>query len=368
MKTKRLFLMIIMLLGLLLLPVQAAGYSLQVSSPTAVEGTEFLLRLSLKDAACYGAAAGSAALRLRYNPEELEFLGAESTLGTPETEQEDGELVLRCSGESAELKLRLLFRALKVAESPVELTAAEVYDGLGQRIDCRLSIGTVHIIQAGDDATLYQLSTVPGTLSPAFSPDVHSYTLTVPAGTQGVQVTARPSGYYATAFVEGHWGLHDGHNRITVDMTSAQGVSALYTIDVLRNAPPAPVVIPTAEPVPEASTPTPVPVIEVTPTPAPTPEPTPTPAAGEEAGSSEAPAPSDEETRQRLAALESELASARQETEQMARAAKRALVFAMSELVVIVILCVVFIRLLRIEREDDYEDDDEYEEESDTDE
>lgn len=368
MKTKRLFLMIILLLGLLLLPVQAAGYSLQVNSPTAVEGTEFLLRLSLKDAAYYGAAAGSAALRLRYNPEELEFLGAESTLGTPETEQEDGELVLRCSGESAELKLRLLFRALKVAESPVELTAAEVYDGLGQRIDCRLSIGTVHIIQAGDDATLYQLSTVPGTLSPAFSPDVHSYTLTVPAGTQGVQVTARPSGYYATAFVEGHWGLHDGHNRITVDMTSAQGVSALYTIDVLRNAPPAPVVIPTAEPVPEASTPTPVPVIEVTPTPAPTPEPTPTPAAGEEAGSSEAPTPSDEETRQRLAALESELASARQETEQMARAAKRALVFAMSELVVIVILCVVFIRLLRIEREDDYEDEDEYEEESDTDE
>ncbi len=360
--------MIILLLGLLLLPVQAAGYSLQVNSPTAVEGTEFLLRLSLKDAAYYGAAAGSAALRLRYNPEELEFLGAESTLGTPETEQEDGELVLRCSGESAELKLRLLFRALKVAESPVELTAAEVYDGLGQRIDCRLSIGTVHIIQAGDDATLYQLSTVPGTFSPAFSPDVHSYTLTVPAGTQGVQVTARPNGYYATAFVEGHWGLHDGHNRITVDMTSAQGVSALYTIDVLRNAPPAPVVIPTAEPVPEASTPTPVPVIEVTPTPAPTPEPTPTPAAGEEAGSSEAPAPSDEETRQRLAALESELASARQETEQMARAAKRALVFAMSELVVIVILCVVFIRLLRIEREDDYEDDDEYEEESDTDE
>ena len=62
--------------------------------------------------------------------------------------------------------------------------------------------GVVRIVtDYGTDASLKGLTFDTGTLSPAFSPDVTEYTLTVPADTSGVSMTAVPNEQYGLVYV-----------------------------------------------------------------------------------------------------------------------------------------------------------------------
>ena len=321
-------LIIFLLLTALILPVSAADTALTVSSPTTAVGNEFLLRIQLPEAV----ETGSVALRLGYDSTALEFVDVYGGLGAATAEQSGDELMIRDSGEAAAFALRLHFKALKAGSYAVELREALVLDAAAGSIECRLQSGSVNILEQGDDASLYALSTVPGTLSPAFSPDITHYSLTVSNKTVGVQVTARPNGYYATAFVEGHWFLPEGHSTVSIDMTSGGGVSALYTIDVYKEEPFRPAVIPeaTAEPVIEAT---------AEPTAEPTPEPTPEPVA-EAAPEPEIVIQDSEETLSQLSRLRIELETAQQDNAAMGKAVKTAVVACMVEFLLIILLAV----------------------------
>ncbi len=349
---KRRILFFALLLCLLCLPVHAANNHLQISTPSTVVDNEFLLRIRLKDAAWNDASASSVALRVSYNSEELEFVQAAGGLGAPTVEKKTNELIIRDSGTAGIYTLRLIFKALKVSVSNVSVTEAVIRDAAGEAVDCDLCSTAIAVLQSGDETGLFELTTAPAGLSPAFSPEITHYELTVPADTVGVQVYARPQGYYATAYVEGHWDLREGHNLITVDMTSGGGISALYTIDVTKSAPvqatatPAPTAIPTAAPAAvitpaptqePGATPQPtavvIPTAEPEPTPAPTPVPTPVPTA--EPVIQDSP-----ETLQELATAKEELETVRQDAEAMSRAVKTAIVVCVGQFLVIVVLVV----------------------------
>lgn len=262
---------------LLILPVCAADYTLQLSSPTTAVGNEFLLRVTLRDSAWNQAKSGDVAFRLHYDSESLEYQGFSGGLGNTDVQAAGDELIVRDPGFGSSYTLRIRFKALRAGNTSVSITEAALTDFLGKSADVSAGQSVVSILAQGDDASLYSLSVVPGSLSPAFSKDVHHYTISVPSGTPGIQVTARPNGYYATAFVEGHWSLKEGHNLITIDMTSGGGVSSLYTIDVTVGTPRAiPTAVPTVVP---TAVPTPLPAPDPSPSPAalpvPSPEPTP---------------------------------------------------------------------------------------------
>lgn len=335
---KRTFLFLILFSALLLLPARAADYALVPGSPTTAVGNEFLLRINLKDASWANAFAGSVALRLQYNSEELEFLGVYGGLGSPEAQIGNNELIIRDQGTPASYSLRLRFKALRVGSSAVALTEAIVRDANGADLDCELHGGTVTVLESGDDALLYNLWVLPGELSPRFSSDVTHYTLRVDGDTVGVQVIASPNGYYATAFVEGHWDLKDGHNLITIDMTSGGGCSALYTIDVFRGDEPEP------EPTPE---PTPEPVSEAESTPEPTPQPTP-----------EVIYRDSEETLRALDKAEADIALAQLDAAKATKTARTAVVISVGELLFnVLLLLYIWIAFLSRYREEDEEED-----------
>ncbi len=384
---KRTVLFLLLLSLMLTLPVHAADYTAELNSPKTVVGSEFLLRLSLRDQLGNRPIIRSAEFTLRYDPEKLSFLGADGGLGAPEVEEGQGELRILDKGKAAEYALRLRFVARDTGETRVELADAVFLDPNDKPLSCTLSGAGVSIAETGDDASLYSLQVVPGTLSPEFSPEIFHYRLSVPAGTEGVQVVAHPSGYYATAFVEGHWFLKDGHNSVTIDMTSAEGFSALYTIDVERELPATPTPAPTPTP-----TPAPIPTAAPSPTPAPTPTPKasplpsaspiprpsadPTPASTPVAESSPAPSaapPADrselEQALARLEQAESELQTARAQTASMGRVARIALVVSIAEFFLVVLLVVYIWRnfdpLPPGEDEEDEDEDNEEGEEDD---
>ncbi|MDE2800390.1 MAG: cadherin-like beta sandwich domain-containing protein, partial [Gemmatimonadota bacterium] len=94
------------------------------------------------------------------------------------------------------------------------------------------------------DATLNNLTINPGTLNPAFDPDTHTYTATVPHAASTVTVTAIPNHTDATATINGQTAttldvsLVEGTNTITVVVTAEDGTTRVtYTITVTREAP-----------------------------------------------------------------------------------------------------------------------------------
>jgi hypothetical protein len=88
-----------------------------------------------------------------------------------------------------------------------------------------------------NNARLSALSLSPGTLSPAFSADVTSYTASVTNDVTSVQVTATTEDSHATRTITGGSNLAVGSNMITIVVTAQDGTTTKsYTINVTRAA------------------------------------------------------------------------------------------------------------------------------------
>jgi hypothetical protein len=83
------------------------------------------------------------------------------------------------------------------------------------------------------DSSLSHLGISPGSLSPAFSSDTHSYTATVDAGVNRISVAATPTNSKAViAAVNGARSIQAGTNTVTVIVEAENGVTTTYTITV----------------------------------------------------------------------------------------------------------------------------------------
>ncbi len=86
-------------------------------------------------------------------------------------------------------------------------------------------------VPAASDSRLSEFDIAPGTLNPAFSPDVFEYTAAVEAGVTGVSVRAIPRSANGTiASVEGARSLSPGVNTIKVTCSAQDFTTSVYTI------------------------------------------------------------------------------------------------------------------------------------------
>jgi hypothetical protein len=89
-----------------------------------------------------------------------------------------------------------------------------------------------------DDATLSELSIVPGDISPDFAPDVVDYTATVPYETESITITATASDSNAAIGGAGTHDLVAGENLLEVVVTAENGAEQVYTITANRESDP----------------------------------------------------------------------------------------------------------------------------------
>lgn len=87
-----------------------------------------------------------------------------------------------------------------------------------------------------DDNKLSSLEISPGRLSPAFSPDITSYTATIDSDTQRLTVSAHPNDSKASVSVTGTR-MDYGDNTTTITVTAENGAKKSYIIKTYRPQP-----------------------------------------------------------------------------------------------------------------------------------
>ncbi len=111
------------------------------------------------------------------------------------------------------------------------------------------------------NADLASLQPSVGALTPAFSPDVTTYRITVPHETQRLTLSAIPADKAAKVSHHGTTDLLVGENAQTLTVTAQSGATKTYTVTVIREA--------AGEPMPEPSATDPIPTVPQPTAPAP---------------------------------------------------------------------------------------------------
>lgn len=144
------------------------------------------------------------------------------------------------NAKSSDTKIMtVVFKAL-VSEGTTDVTITNIKGstGSGIKIVADDTSTTVSFKEAekpkSNDATLKELSVGGQTLTPAFSPSVTSYSLTVPNTVTGLDVNAITNDAKASAKVSGNSGFKVGSNNITITVTAEDGSKKSYTITVKR--------------------------------------------------------------------------------------------------------------------------------------
>ena len=212
----------------------AATGKISFSDPTVKEGEE--VNVTMKIAADDGAQLSSATVTLSYDPGKLEFVAG--------TDASGGAGTVRLSGASngagtPELQYNLKFKTLAAGQSAVNISTQEVYDSAEQPVEISHLGSSTITVNAGEtvsaDASLSTLEVAPGELTPAFSPDVTSYEVTVGTSVDQLTINALPSDSGASVVLSGNDALSDGDNNVTVRVTAADGQTVRdYAIVVHR--------------------------------------------------------------------------------------------------------------------------------------
>lgn len=149
--------------------------------------------------------------------------------------------------------------AITVDAWPNGLSTVEIFDGLGELvgedgvvafagdgIDLEIQVtafdGTsatyflnIFVDDGSSEATLSDLTSSIGTLSPAFSQSVESYTLTVPVGVTSVTLAGTPTYPQATVSGDGAIALTGGAGTASVAVQSFDGsANKTYTVNVVE--------------------------------------------------------------------------------------------------------------------------------------
>lgn len=278
------------LTGALFVSARAAAGDVIFSDPSAVVGDSVTVNVY--------ATVNVAGLdmTLTYDTDLLTYTGFSGGLGNAAVRDSGGALhvVDYCASGDGRFSLNLSFTARAQGTAVIRPTACAASDAGGDELSLEFASHSarVSITSASANCDLSALYVEPGTLSPAFSPALTSYSVTVPNSAAWIAVSPVKSDGAASYVVRGNDSLAVGTNTVTVTVTAGNGAQKVYMLTVTRQAAqpaasataPAPTEVPAAaapaptpEPTPEA---TPEPTPEPTPeaTAAPTPEPTPAPA------------------------------------------------------------------------------------------
>ena len=217
------------------LPFQsfAASAKIAFSDPSTQAGSEFDVRMKFTSTS--GDTLGNTDVMLAYDATALEFLG-----GSENASGGSGAIRVTSGMEGkTEIVTNLKFRALKAGTTQITVSSWEGYDADGQTLTMDKQGSSTIQIAAGEqtyssDAALQSLQISPGTLEPAFSPDVENYTATVGLETERLTVGAIANSDKAVVSVEGAEGLQPGENTVVCRVTAEDG-STVRTYTVVVN-------------------------------------------------------------------------------------------------------------------------------------
>ncbi len=136
--------------------------------------------------------------------------------------------------------VKLTFKILKAGTSSVNVSSgSQLVDTDREYMEITRGSGTVTgnaPANYSDDNSLSSLEISPGRLSPAFSPDVTSYTATIDSDTQRLTVSANPRDSKASVSVTGTR-MDYGDNTTTITVTAENGSTKSYVIKTYRPEP-----------------------------------------------------------------------------------------------------------------------------------
>lgn len=211
----------------------AANARIAFSDPSATVGGK--IKVNMKITSSDNLA--SADVMLSYDSNILEFVDG--------TNADGGAGAVRVHGDAGTpntgtLAFTLNFNAIAAGTSKIEVTSQEIYDSNSQIVTVNQqgnSTVTVSALQsASKDATLKSLQISPGSLTPAFSPDVDTYAVTVGTDVDKVIVSADCTDENATKVVSGNEGLQMGENRVTCRVTAQDGETIKEYVIVVTKA------------------------------------------------------------------------------------------------------------------------------------
>lgn len=200
----------------------AASGKISFSDPSVQDGSE--VNVTMKIAAEEGTALSDATVTLSYDASKLEFVAG--------TDADGGAGTVRVHGASngqgtGTLEYNLKFKTLSAGQSSITVNTQEVYDGASQPVEMtHLGSSTITVTAAesvSKNADLGSLEVAPGSLAPAFSPEVTTYEVTVGTDTAQLSVNALPQDAGASVVLSGNENLQMGDNAVKVTVTAADG-------------------------------------------------------------------------------------------------------------------------------------------------
>ncbi len=252
------FLSICLLLMLFSGEAFAASAKVSVSSVNGNVGSTVKVTCS---ATTSGVAIGGADITLKYDPAALSVVSCSSgASGSSGSVYYSGYAT---SGGLNKLSFTVSFKILKAGTHSISVTSADVYDyeaagsvstsSSGGKVTGKVpstnngttnnnnnnnnnnNSNTNNRPQNSKDTNnkLSALRVYPGTLSPAFQTDISEYTVTVPAGTKDVTISATAASSKASVSVSGGKDLKPGPNEAKVIVVAESGASKAYILTIM---------------------------------------------------------------------------------------------------------------------------------------
>lgn len=221
-----------------MMPVQmltafAAGAKITFSDPSATVGGKFTVNMKITSSSNLA----NADVMLAYDANALEFVEGTNASGDAGAIRVHGDAGTPNTGT---LAFTLQFNAKTAGSSKITITSQEIYDSSSQIVNVDhqgSSTVTVSALQtASKDATLKSLKVSPGELTPAFSPDVDTYAVTVGTDVEKVLISANTTDANASVIIAGSEGLQMGENRVTCKVTAQDGETAKEYVIVVTKA------------------------------------------------------------------------------------------------------------------------------------
>lgn len=209
--------------------IYAASANISVSSATAANGDQVTITVSVDG----DELIAMADLWLSYDASILEYVSGADVGG--------GGSIRLISSDNTSFKI--VFKAINAGTSAISVNTAQSMVGslYTDSMSLSASSGSVTVkapATYSSDNNLSSLSISPGTLTPAFSPDVTTYNTSVPADCSRLVISAKTSDSKAKIST---WGaaLDPGDNTTKITVTAEDGTKKVYTIYTKRPVEPA---------------------------------------------------------------------------------------------------------------------------------
>ncbi|MDE5965286.1 MAG: cadherin-like beta sandwich domain-containing protein [Lachnospiraceae bacterium] len=208
----------------------SANVTIALSSSSIQEGGSLTVTVTVKCAD----AIGSYSMAVTYDSSVIEYTGGSGSGGGGTV-----NIAGYGDGSAKSLKASLKFKAVGSGSTTISTTGGEAYTWDENAAELKHAGAKVTVeaqATASTDNALASLSVSPGKLSPAFSPDVTRYTVSVDENVDELVVSAAPHDAKASVSVSGNKKLKAGDNNVKVTVTAESGDKKTYTIICTKKA------------------------------------------------------------------------------------------------------------------------------------